>query len=36
MHILGEMNKAISGAAEFSVHAPRIETMQIRPTRSAK
>jgi polyribonucleotide nucleotidyltransferase len=29
MHILGEMNKAISGAADFSVHAPRIETMQI-------
>ncbi|SES29604.1 polyribonucleotide nucleotidyltransferase [Tranquillimonas rosea] len=29
MHILGEMNKAISGAGEFSVHAPRIETMQI-------
>ncbi|MFD2739718.1 polyribonucleotide nucleotidyltransferase [Sulfitobacter aestuarii] len=29
LHILGEMNKAISGAAEFSVHAPRIETMQI-------
>ena len=29
MHILGEMNKAMSGAGEFSVHAPRIETMQI-------
>src|SRR5690606_29352575 len=29
MHILGEMNKALSGAAEFSVHAPRIETMTI-------
>lgn len=29
MHILGEMNKALSGASEFSVHAPRIETMQI-------
>ena len=29
VHILGEMNKAISGAGEFSVHAPRIETMQI-------
>jgi polyribonucleotide nucleotidyltransferase len=29
MHILGEMNKALSGAAEFSTHAPRIETMQI-------
>ncbi len=29
MHILGEMNKALSGAADFSVHAPRIETMQI-------
>lgn len=29
MHILGEMNKALSGAGEFSAHAPRIETMQI-------
>ena len=29
MHILGEMAKAITGAADFSVHAPRIETMQI-------
>ncbi len=29
LHILGEMNKALSGAAEFSAHAPRIETMQI-------
>ncbi|GGX41272.1 polyribonucleotide nucleotidyltransferase [Tateyamaria omphalii] len=29
MHILGEMGKAITGAAEFSVHAPRIETMQV-------
>ena len=29
MHILGEMNKALSGAGAFSVHAPRIETMQI-------
>ncbi|PVA07852.1 polyribonucleotide nucleotidyltransferase [Thalassorhabdomicrobium marinisediminis] len=29
MHILGEMNKAISGASEFSEHAPRIETMQV-------
>jgi polyribonucleotide nucleotidyltransferase len=29
MHILGEMNKALSGAADFSAHAPRIETMQI-------
>ncbi|WP_372602870.1 polyribonucleotide nucleotidyltransferase, partial [Actibacterium sp.] len=29
LHILGEMNKALSGTAEFSVHAPRIETMQI-------
>jgi len=29
VHILGEMNKALSGAGEFSVHAPRIETMQI-------
>ncbi|KAA9006022.1 polyribonucleotide nucleotidyltransferase [Histidinibacterium aquaticum] len=29
MHILGEMSKAISEAGDFSVHAPRIETMQI-------
>ncbi|SNR33642.1 polyribonucleotide nucleotidyltransferase [Puniceibacterium sediminis] len=29
LHILGEMSKALSGAQEFSVHAPRIETMQI-------
>ncbi len=29
MHILGEMNKALTGAADFSVHAPRIETMNI-------
>jgi polyribonucleotide nucleotidyltransferase len=29
LHILGEMGKAISGAQEFSVHAPRIETMQV-------
>ena len=29
MHILGEMNKALSGAADFSVHAPRIETMTV-------
>jgi polyribonucleotide nucleotidyltransferase len=30
MHILGEMNKAISqGRTEFSAHAPRIETMTI-------
>lgn len=29
LHILGEMGKSISGAQEFSIHAPRIETMQI-------
>ncbi len=29
LHILGEMNKAVSEAGEFSEHAPRIETMQI-------
>ena len=29
LHILGEMSKALTGAAEFSAHAPRIETMQI-------
>ncbi|MEO1530895.1 MAG: polyribonucleotide nucleotidyltransferase [Pseudomonadota bacterium] len=32
LHILGEMAKALtSGRSEFSVHAPRIETMQINP-----
>ena len=29
MHILSEMGKALSEAGEFSVHAPRIEMMQI-------
>ncbi|MYG25407.1 MAG: polyribonucleotide nucleotidyltransferase, partial [Boseongicola sp. SB0677_bin_26] len=29
LHILGEMNKALSSAGEFSIHAPRIETMSI-------
>ena len=29
LHILNEMSKAITSAGEFSVHAPRIETMQI-------
>ncbi len=29
LHILDEMAKAITGAQEFSVHAPRIETMNI-------
>ena len=29
MHILEEMSKAISEAGEFSVHAPRIETMKV-------
>jgi polyribonucleotide nucleotidyltransferase len=29
LHILGEMNKALSETADFSVHAPRIETMQV-------
>ena len=29
LHILGEMSKALTSANEFSVHAPRIETMQI-------
>jgi polyribonucleotide nucleotidyltransferase len=29
MHILGEMAKKVTSAGEFSVHAPRIETMQI-------
>ena len=29
MHILGEMAKSLTEASEFSVHAPRIETMQI-------
>ena len=29
MHILGEMAKSITGAQDFSIHAPRIETMQV-------
>ncbi|MDX8350401.1 polyribonucleotide nucleotidyltransferase [Cognatiyoonia sp. IB215446] len=29
MHILGEMSKALTDANEFSVHAPKIETMTI-------
>ena len=30
LHILGEMSKALTeGRSEFSVHAPRIETMQV-------
>ncbi len=29
LHILGEMNKALSSAGDFSVHAPRIETMTV-------
>ncbi|MEL6168827.1 MAG: polyribonucleotide nucleotidyltransferase [Pseudomonadota bacterium] len=29
MHILAEMAKALTGAQEFSVHAPRIETMTV-------
>jgi polyribonucleotide nucleotidyltransferase len=29
MHILGEMAKAMTEAGEFSIHAPRIETMNI-------
>ncbi|WP_322895030.1 MULTISPECIES: polyribonucleotide nucleotidyltransferase [unclassified Yoonia] len=29
LHILNEMSKALTGAQEFSVHAPKIETMQI-------
>jgi polyribonucleotide nucleotidyltransferase len=29
LHILGEMAKALTEASEFSIHAPRIETMQI-------
>jgi len=33
LHILGEMAKAISEAGEFSVHAPRIETMRIPPAK---
>ncbi|MDT8342907.1 MAG: polyribonucleotide nucleotidyltransferase [Thermohalobaculum sp.] len=32
LHILGEMSKALTaGRQEFSIHAPRIETMQINP-----
>ena len=29
MHILSEMSKAITEASEFSIHAPRIETMTV-------
>ncbi|MEL6582524.1 MAG: polyribonucleotide nucleotidyltransferase [Pseudomonadota bacterium] len=29
LHILGEMSKALDSAADFSVHAPRIETMNV-------
>ena len=29
LHILGEMNKALSETSEFSIHAPRIETMNV-------
>ncbi|MFA5580686.1 MAG: polyribonucleotide nucleotidyltransferase [Paracoccaceae bacterium] len=29
LHILGEMAKALTGANDFSIHAPRIETMTI-------
>ncbi len=29
MHILGEMSKALTGAGDFSIHAPRIETMTV-------
>ncbi|MEQ9673993.1 MAG: polyribonucleotide nucleotidyltransferase [Roseovarius indicus] len=29
LHILGEMGKALSEAGDFSIHAPRIETMNI-------
>ncbi|MCF6233909.1 MAG: polyribonucleotide nucleotidyltransferase [Rhodobacteraceae bacterium] len=29
LHILGEMANALTEAADFSIHAPRIETMQI-------
>ncbi|MDH3668949.1 MAG: polyribonucleotide nucleotidyltransferase [Paracoccaceae bacterium] len=31
MHILGEMAKSLTSHGEFSIHAPRIETMQINP-----
>ena len=29
LHILGEMSKALTEAGDFSVHAPRIETMTV-------
>jgi len=29
LHILEEMNKALTGAGDFSIHAPRIETMNV-------
>ena len=31
IHILKEMNKALSGTSDFSIHAPRIETMNVAP-----
>ncbi len=31
MHILGEMAKSLTSHGDFSIHAPRIETMQINP-----
>ena len=31
IHILGEMGKALATHGDFSIHAPRIETMQINP-----
>ncbi|MCY4302258.1 MAG: polyribonucleotide nucleotidyltransferase [Aestuariivita sp.] len=33
LHILGEMSKALSQANDFSVHAPRIETLNIPTTK---
>lgn len=37
IHILGEMSKALTTArSEIGEHAPRIEQIKIRPTRSAK
>ena len=31
LHILAEMGKALSEAGDFSIHAPRIESIQINP-----
>ena len=36
LHILGEMNKALTATADFQRHAPRSKRCRSRPTRSVK